>query len=135
MNVQTLALNVGDRLVRTKGGIFSAHHAVFAGVNPYTGERLVAENQTGFGVRIISLSQFLNEGRLLRIEHNNFSLLKQQEIIERIRVRLGSTYDFLRYNCEHFVNDVLYANVSSKQVKTGLSIGAGLVALWFFFSS
>ena len=51
-------LQIGDRLVRNKGGIFSKHHGVYAGEDDY-GTPIVAENQRGHGVRLISLSEFL----------------------------------------------------------------------------
>ena len=38
-------LQIGDRLVRTKGGILSKHPAIYAGNNFNTNQNLVAENQ------------------------------------------------------------------------------------------
>ena len=125
-------LQIGDRLVRTKNGFFSKHHVLIAGFDYNLNDFIIAENQRYYGVRLITLSQFLREGTLVRVDHNNFSLKMQEYIIARINHRLGKAYDLLSYNCEHFVNDVLNGKISSKQIAvgTGLALGITAVALW-----
>ena len=64
-NIDYDKLNIGDRLIRTKGGILSKHHVIYAGL--WENEHLIAENQNGYGVRYIRLNEFLNEGKVTDI--------------------------------------------------------------------
>jgi hypothetical protein len=127
MNVNLQKLRTGDRLVRTKGGLLTKHHAVYAGF--HSGQHIVAENQRGHGVRYISLNQFLSEGKLERVEYNNFDYWTQERIIQRINNLLHKEYDLFMYNCEAFANHVLHGKATSKQVRNGIGIGiVGLLA-------
>jgi len=132
MQINYTKLKIGDRLVREKGGVLTKHHVLYAGIDSQTGERIVAENQRGFGVRIITLRQFLNEGKLIRVEYNHFSQYCQGVIIKRIKARLGWAYDLLTYNCEQFVNDVLNGVAKSKQVQNGVKVALGSAAFLLF---
>jgi len=116
-------IRIGDRIVRTKGGIFSKHHLIYAGF--WNGQHLVAENQVGYGVRYANLQEVMNGGNLVRVEYNNFDTSSQNEIIRRINLRLGTQYSLFEYNCEHFVNEVLTGIRKSHQVNTALIIGFG----------
>ena len=124
-------LRIGDRLVRTKGGILSKHHVLYAGF--WNNQHLIAENQLDFGVRYIYLNQFLSEGKIERVDYYNYNEQSQAEIIDRINQRIGTKYSLMDYNCEHFVNEILTGIAESKQIKTGiaLSIGVTLCLLAF----
>jgi Lecithin retinol acyltransferase len=124
MKIDFEKLKIGDRLVRTKGGILSKHHVLYAGF--WNDNHLIAENQIGFGVRYITLDQFLNEGKLNRVEYNNYNETSQIEIINRINKKVDTGYSLLEYNCEHFVNEILTGIAESKQIKNGLVLGVGL---------
>lgn len=124
MNIDYDKLRIGDRLVRTKGGILSKHHAIYSGF--WGNQHLVAENQIGYGVRYITLNQFLNEGTLDRVEYHSYNEDVQTQIIDRINHKAGTAYSLLYYNCEHFVNEILAGTVESKQVKTGIALGIGV---------
>jgi hypothetical protein len=128
MHLNYNRLTVGDRLVREKGGILSKHHAIYAGFNNFN-QQLVAENQVNYGVRYITLDQFLREGKLIKVEHHNASYSTQQVIISRINQRLGKAYNLLGYNCEHFVNEVLLGKRKSPQVEKGAGV-VGVLALF-----
>lgn len=60
MEIDYHKLKIGDRLVRTKGWVLSKHHVLYAGF--FNNQHLIAENQNGYGVRYITLDQFLSEG-------------------------------------------------------------------------
>lgn len=133
MTINFEKLKIGDRFIRKKGGIFSRHHALYAGQDQITGEHIIAENQKKYGVRIISLDQFLQEGELVQIDYNNFSYLQQTNTIQKIKTRLGKSYDLLKYNCEQFVNDVLHDIIESKQVQNALLATLGVLMLLLIF--
>lgn len=119
--------NIGDVLIREKGGFFSKHHVIHAGIDPRTGEEVVAENQVGYGVRIITLKKCLSQGKLTRVKRNNLSPYAQELVISRINQLIGKPYDLTNYNCEHFVNHVLYGKIESKQVAmAGLGVAAAV---------
>lgn len=113
--------NIGDRLVREKGYLFSKHHALYAGLNKEDTE-IVAENQFGIGVRYIPLSQFLDEGKLVRIEKFEGSLTEQNIILQKISQLIGTPYNLTNFNCEHFCNYVLFGKIESKQIKNATII-------------
>jgi len=123
-------LNIGDRLVRTKKGIFSRHHALYAGI--VNNKHMVAENQVNRGVQYITLQQFMSEGRLDRIEYNGFNRREQSIIIQRIneKIKKRTKYSLLKYNCEHFANEILTGVVKSKQIRVGSAIAATLTLLF-----
>ena len=110
-------LQIGDRLIRTKGGIFTRHHAI------YVGNNWVAENQSGFGVRYISLPEFLNDGESKDVINYNFDYQSQQIILQRIQNKIGKAYNLFTYNCEHFANEVLKSKPTSSQVQNSVGIG------------
>lgn len=135
MYINYSKLKVGDRLIRQKGGIFTKHHAVYVGYDYYTKQYIVAENQIGYGVRYITLRQFLREGRLTNVKYNNFPVWKQQQILNEANKRVGSNYDLVFYNCETFANDITYGKKRSLQIENAVAIGAfGLVLgfAWLF---
>lgn len=124
MKIDKERLNIGDKLIRTKGGIFTKHHALYAGF--WNNEHIVAENQMEVGVQYISLNQFMNEGKLDRIEYNSYDENSQTVIIDRINNKIGTNYSLLKYNCEHFVNEILTGVSKSKQIKTGVGVAIGV---------
>ena len=128
--INSASLAVGDIIVRTKGGIASEHYAVFIGYQPHLGDDwYVAENQDNFGVRLITLQQFLNEGDLKRVRRfaGDPAL-----VISRINNLLGKPYNIVSYNCEHFANEVTTGYAYSKQIQN-IVIGAVLLSLLGLF--
>ena len=128
-----LNFNTGDRLIRTKGGVFSNHHALYVGW--HNGYELVAENQRGYGVRYIRLNDFLAEGKLVSIERFTGNEYQRQSIVPKINTMLGRGYDLVRYNCEHFVNEVLHGLPKSKQIETAAVLGGGALLLLLLASA
>jgi len=124
MSIDYQKLKIGDRLIRTKGGILTKHHALYAGF--WSNQHLIAENQTGFGVRYHLLDEFIRDGKIDRIEYNNYDEGSQAAIIDRINKKIGTSYSLLKYNCEHFANEILTGVAKSKQVKIGLAVGIGV---------
>lgn len=114
-------LQIGDRLVCGKG-IFTKHHGIYAGT--HNGIAWVAECQLNIGVRYIQLSEYLkwNAANLHRIER--FSGNRSQ-IISRINSVIGTPYNLLQFNCEHFAEYIQTGIVRSKQVENAfLLLGA-----------
>jgi len=133
MMIDYQKIRIGDRLVRTKGGILSKHHVLYAGF--WNNQHLVAENQVNFGVRYITLNQFLSEGKIDRVEYYNYDEQSQVEIVNRINQKVGTKYSLLSYNCEHFVNEVLTGIAESKQIKTGIAVGIGVTLCLLAFKN
>lgn len=122
-------LSFGDILVRTKGGFLSEHYAVFIGYQ--NGRFAVIENQTGFGIRIISLQQFLNEGNFKRIRKLNGN---PEIVLRNINIvwQRNESYNLLLNNCEHFANEVTTGTAYSSQIRKGVGLAvAGVFGLVF----
>lgn len=113
------SIRVGDMIVRSKG-VFSTHYMVYLGVQ--SGEHMVAENQLGFGVRIISLSEATKNNTINRIEPFKGSEYERGFVWQRVNQLLGQAYDLIAFNCEHFARFVAEGKVESKQVETASNI-------------
>ena len=114
---QQYGFRTGDRIVVSKSGWnIVQHHAVFFGLA--NGEAVVAENKEGRGVILTRLDDFLADaGRITRIVRFSGTYQQQVAVMNRVKARLGRRYDLWKYNCEHFVNEVLHFRAMSPQVK------------------
>ncbi|MBL7683658.1 MAG: lecithin retinol acyltransferase family protein [Flavipsychrobacter sp.] len=128
-------LKVGDKLVREKG-ILSKHHGIYVGI--HNGQPLVAENQVGHGVHYITLSNFLKHDyrNITRIEKFPRSDYHRQQVVSHINSYVGTPYDVLTFNCEHFANLIQYGRAESKQAITALAATLiGLIIVGTYMSS
>jgi hypothetical protein len=122
-------LQLGDRLVRDKG-VFSKHHGIYVGV--HNNIPLVAECQAQKGVQYVALCDFLlRDGNFLkRIEKFSGTEYARTQIIPRINQLLGTQYDLINFNCEHFAELIQTGTAKSKQVSNTVA-GIGLGVLIF----
>jgi hypothetical protein len=126
---QQYGFGTGDRIVVPKSAWnVIQHHALFFG--NMNGEAMVAENKQGRGVILTRLDLFLADaGRITRIEPFTGTYQQQAFIMDRVKARLRRPYDKWKYNCEHFVNEVLHFKAGSRQADIGKAIlGAVTVA-------
>ena len=115
-------LRKGD-VVTVSRGLYSHCGVVYAG----SGRRVkVVDNSPEEGVAVRSLTAFAKGGEV-RITHRPASR-EVPAILERARDLCGERYDWLLYNCEHFVNEVLDREVESPQLRQwgGVVVGLGL---------
>jgi len=112
MNINNL--QIGDLIVRQKGP-FSTHYMVYAGV--HNGQYLVAENQTGVGVRFFDLNTALAGNSIKRFEKFGGTESQRSLVLPRIHQMLGKKYDLVVFNCEHFARWIANEKIESKQVK------------------
>ena len=112
--VDAVGLGVGDRIVRRKA-FGTKHHGIYVGLE--AGRAVVAENQWGFGVRQVSLLEFLrNDYRnLYRIEP--LPAGQQTDVHRIIKCFLGKPYNLVTFNCEHFAHLVQYGRARSSQAR------------------
>ncbi|HRH38843.1 MAG TPA: lecithin retinol acyltransferase family protein [Flavobacteriales bacterium] len=122
-------LGIGDRMVVPKSlADMVRHHVVFIGYSD-DGDAWIAENKVGVGVVQTRLDHFLASVRSIhRIERFQGNDEARRRLVERALARMGRSYNAVKYNCEHFVNDVVAGKVSSHQVGTALGV-LGLLAL------
>lgn len=119
MNLNINTLKTGDLIVREKGPL-STHYIVYVGW--YDGVELVAENQSGIGVRYTSLQEALAGNTIKRFEKFGGTELQRMSVIPRINNLLGRAYDLVAFNCEHFARGVTTGKNESKQVKNASNI-------------
>jgi len=114
-------------IIKSSLGIFSKHYALYLG--SYLGNELIAENHNIEGVRIILASQyFFEHSEIDEIRRFSGSTYQEDLAIQRLKKLVGTPYNLITYNCEHFVNEVLYGRSESIQVKNAV----GLLALGMF---
>ncbi len=112
MSIDTL--KIGDLIVRQKGP-FSTHYLVYVG--RHNGIQMVAENQTGVGVRFISLSTALAGNVIKRFEPFGGLEHERDLVIPKINQLIGQAYNLVVFNCEHFARWIAHGKLESKQVK------------------
>jgi len=127
-----ISLQVGDRVVLPKSGLdLVQHHAIFLGLS--NGHYWFIENKDGIGVQVVdSETFFLGSEKITRIERfQPRAGYSRPDLVEYALSLRGKGYELLKYNCEHFCNDVQHRTVSSNQANIGVGIGiaAGLALL------
>lgn len=123
-------LKIGDLIVRQKGP-FSTHYLVYVGI--HNGVKMVAENQVGSGVRYATLEEALAGNIIKRFEAFGGKEHERCMVIPRIEQMLGTAYDLVAFNCEHFARFISNGKIESRQVKTvsNLFILAGSAMMLF----
>ena len=123
-------LRTGDRLITEKGPL-SRHHSIVALI---PGEvSLVAENQAGKGVQYITLEDFLLRTGSGKIWIQKFAGTEadRERVVPRIDGLVGTQYDLINFNCEHFANLIQNGAAVSKQVAVAalgvIAIGIGVL--------
>ncbi len=90
----------------------------------------VIHNQKGVGVQAVSWDDFI-QGRPWRIISASRPLHERLAILDGAFRYIGTSYDALSFNCEHFVNLILSGEPSSPTVRGLVALGviAGGLAL------
>lgn len=112
-------IKIGDMIVRKKG-IITTHYMIYLGIR--NGLHMVAENQLGYGVRIVSLIEGLNGNSILRIEPFKGQEYHRMYVWSYVETLLGKAYNLISFNCEHFARLIADGKVNSKQVEVGSKI-------------
>lgn len=122
-------LKPGDKVEVPKSNFnLVQHHTVVLGQD-FQGQDLMAENVAGSYVRIITAADFfLANPRITRITPFVGSSLDRRVAIQRALEKVGSPYDLINFNCEHFANYVQSGKATSDQVSWGLLI-LGILAI------
>lgn len=127
MNISNL--KIGDLIVRQKGPL-STHFMVYVGMD--NGVQMVAENQSGVGVRFTSLANALAGNVIKRFEKFGGTDAQRSLVIPRIKNLLGENYNLVVFNCEHFARWIANGKIESKQVKIASNVaivgGAAMLA-------
>ena len=121
-------LTTGDRIIVPKSGFnIVQHHALV--LHNYYGVDYIIECDYIHGVRIVTVDEFFRiNPKVTRIERFTGTYSEQHHIMQRAMTQVGKPYSLWNYNCEHFVNEILFGKKESKQV-SNFSLGAGVVAL------
>ena len=126
-NINTM--KIGDLIIRAKGPL-STHYLVYVGI--YNSVQTVAENQSGVGVRFISLFEALGGNQIKRFEPFGGSEQERYLVVSRIEELIGKPYDPIVFNCEHFARWIAQGKLESKQVKTAsnMTLLSGIAMLF-----
>jgi hypothetical protein len=129
--IQQNDLRTGDRLITEKGPL-SRHHAIFVQVPGSV--PLVAENQAGKGAQYLTLEELLLRTGTGKIWIQKFvgTETARDYVVPRIDALIGTPYNLVNFNCEHFANLIQTGAAVSKQVAAAvlgaLVISIGLLA-------
>lgn len=126
-------LNPGDHIGwhRTYG-IF--HHAIVSKIH-HNGSIDVIHNEIRRGVVEKNIPNINSEdGTLFRFNYSNM-MFSSSEVVQRAQIilRVGKSYNFFFYNCEHFATYCITGNKSSFQISR--LCGRVFSRLWFHASS
>lgn len=114
-------LRPGDRLVLPKSDLgLVQHHAIYIGNDAY-GNRQYVENYIGKGVQVVNESHLFRDGyHLTRVEPFAGDDYQRQVAVNRAIALIGSRYDLVNFNCEHYANAVQHNKPYSGQVGNGI---------------
>ncbi len=123
-------LQPADRLVLPKSGIgLVQHHAIYIGKDSY-GNRLYIENAIGKGVQMVREDYLFRGGyKLTRVEPFIGNQHQRNVAIRRAMQLIGTQYDLLNFNCEHYANTVQHNKQYSNQVGIGFALGVFALVL------
>jgi len=133
-NLHYLNLQLADRLVVPKSNArWVQHHAIYLGIDE-NGIEWIAENMIGHGVRLVTAADFLmNAIEVTRVERFSGSKAERRNAVQKAIALVGTNYDILQFNCEHYANMIQHNRKVSRQVKAGLALGvAGLLVAILF---
>lgn len=125
----------GDRLVLPKSSLgFVQHHAIYIGNDAY-GNRQYIENYIGKGVQMVNESYLFRDGYYLtRIEPFIGNDFQRRLAVNRAIALIGTQYDLVNFNCEHYANAVQYNDPFSNQVGNGILATILLAVIGIGFS-
>lgn len=125
MNIlQHQNIRPGDGLVRSKSFLGLIDH-----YGLYVGQFKVIENHPLHGVRLISLAEFLDGRKLQRVKTFPGSDWSRSNAVQKAYEMIGTHYDVLDFNCEHFVNHIHNLGVKSGQADLAKGLVFGVLAL------
>lgn len=122
--IQNYSIRPGDGLVRSKSFLGLIDH-----YGLYVGHSQVIENHPLHGVRSISLTEFLNGRQLLRVKSFPGNEWNRSTAVRKAYEMIGTRYDVLDFNCEHFVNHIHNLGIKSDQADLAKSLVFGVLAL------
>lgn len=113
-----------DRLVLPKSNIgIIQHHVIYVGKDNL-GNRLYIENAIDRGVQLISEDYLFRDGyKVTRIEPFNGSQHQRNRAVKAALQMIGTEYDLINFNCEHYANTIQHNKSYSPQVGNGLMLG------------
>lgn len=110
-------LQPGDCIVTHKSNIGAIkHHSLYVGMAA-DWNAWVIENVAGDGVRWTRLDKLIERnGYIKGIQRFHGTDHQRTAVVDQALARIDLPYNALSYNCEHFVNEVLYGKRESPQV-------------------
>lgn len=134
--IQYYNLAPGDEIIVPKSNFnIIQHHALYLGFDENKTDWII-HNTAGFGVSLITADEFfkicphINEIRRFIGTNQERKLL-----VQRALMKIGKPYDFISYNCEHFISDVKTGKPVSKQVEGALIVILLLIFIGSFISN
>ena len=124
--IQKNNIKPGDGLVRSKSFLGLIDH-----YGLYVGQSKVIENHPLHGVRLITLAEFLDGRQLLRIKRYLGNEWSRSNAVSKAHRMIGTRYDVLDFNCEHFVNHIHNIGVKSNQADVARGLFFGVLAIGF----
>lgn len=125
MNIlQNQNIKPGDGLIRSKSFLGLIDH-----YGLYVGQSKVIENHPLHGVRLTSLTEFLNGRQLLKIKSFPGNDWSRRIAMGKAYEMIGTHYNVLDFNCEHFVNHIHNLGIKSDQADLAKGLVFGVLAL------
>ncbi|MDX2061535.1 MAG: hypothetical protein SFY70_00575 [Bacteroidia bacterium] len=129
----------GDAIIARKTGLLT-HYAIYLGWEDLgwgNGGHVFAINMMHKGVVIVpedELFKMMKTYQPTRIRRLNLGVRNRDFAVKRALSLVGTPYNLLTYNCEHFANDVQGYPVHSQQVQLG-ALGFLVFGLTLAFSA
>lgn len=119
-------IQTGDGIVRRKSlfGLID-HYGLYMGADQ------VIENHPVHGVRMITLTEFLDGRPLIKVKPFPGGGASRHTAVRQAYKMIGTRYDLFDFNCEHFVNTIHAVGRKSEQMEAATGMFFGLLTIGF----
>lgn len=84
------------------------------------------KNEFGGSVRIVKLSEWLKDREIIDVISTNVSGYRIQTVTEELKYK---PFNAITFNCEHFMNIIVYGKSSSRQLQSASWFGVWALIL------
>jgi len=111
-------LKPGDVIIVPKSAFnLIQHHALYIGYDNH-GIHWIIHNTIGVGVSLITTEEFFTRcSHINKIKRFAGTNEKRRSIVENALEKRGKPYNFINYNCEHFISEIKTGKARSTQIE------------------
>lgn len=111
----------------------SKHQAIYLGVDE-NGTEWISENQKFAGVRLVAAQAYFSEHKKYSFQKFAGDHEERISAVQRALSSVGTSYDLVMHNCEHYATYVQTGKAESKQVYNAAVLVLSVFFIGFLFA-